>query len=304
MASIPANVLTVDPATVAEAWDINPAVTQAPVPAVTAVSPGGGVPAGGTSVNIMGSGFTGAAQVAFGSTQATSFTVNSDNEITATAPPGSGTDDVVVTTTKGISANSAADEYIYADAPVVQVVSPTSGPEAGGTPVTITGTGFTTASAVMFGTVRHRCQVDVSGTEITVTSPAGTAEVDVTVTTPVGKSATSSADEFTYAPTVLNVNPNTGPETSENAGDDHGDTVRQRVVGALRDRCCHGRRGQHGRHTDHRDEPRRHGGRGRDRHDARGDLAAESAGRPVQVYAVWRRSRRRTCDCSQLLGIS
>lgn len=200
VASIPANVLTVDPATVAEAWDINPAVTQAPVPAVTAVSPGGGVPTGGTSVNIMGSGFTGAAGVAFGSSQATLFTVDSDDEITATAPRGAGTEDVVVTTTRGISAINAADQYIYADAPAVSVISPTGGPEAGGTPVTITGTGFTAASTAMFGTVSGTDVVVVSDTEITVQSPPGTATVDVTVTTASGTSATISADQFTYTP--------------------------------------------------------------------------------------------------------
>ncbi len=198
VASIPANVLTVDPATVAEAWDINPAVTQAPLPAVTAVSPGGGVPAGGASVNITGSGFTGAAGVAFGASQAISFTVDSDNEITATAPPGTGTEDVVVTTTKGISAISPADQFIYADAPVVSGISPTRGPQAGSTPVTITGTGFTSASSVMFGTVPGTDALVVSDTEITVVSPPGTATVDVTVTTNSGTSATTPNDQFTY----------------------------------------------------------------------------------------------------------
>ena len=38
----------------------------------------------------------------------------------------------------------------------------------------------------------------VSSTDITATSPAGTGTVDVTVTTPGGKSATSTADHFTY----------------------------------------------------------------------------------------------------------
>jgi hypothetical protein len=37
-----------------------------------------------------------------------------------------------------------------------------------------------------------------SATSITVTSPAGSGTVDVTVTGPGGKSATSSADQFTY----------------------------------------------------------------------------------------------------------
>ena len=48
-----------------------------------------------------------------------------------------------------------------------------------------------------------------------MTSPAGTGTVDVTVTTPGGTSATSSADHFTYtaAPTVTAVSPSAGPVT-------------------------------------------------------------------------------------------
>jgi len=214
VATIPADVLTVDPATVAEAWDINPAVSQKPLPVVTSVSPPDGSPSGGTSVQINGSGFTAAAQVAFGSTQATTFTVNSDNEITVTSPPGSGTANIVVTTTKGISAISSADQFTYGTIPppVVTGVSPDDGPAAGDTPVTITGTGFTNTTSVHFGTAAATgVTVNAQGTQITATSPAGSTLVDVTVTTPIATSKTSGADEFTYGPTVTSVSPNSGP---------------------------------------------------------------------------------------------
>ncbi len=49
-----------------------------------------------------------------------------------------------------------------------------------------------------------------SESSITTISPAGTETVDVTVTTPGGTSATSSADRFTYGPTVTKVEPNHG----------------------------------------------------------------------------------------------
>ncbi len=117
VASIPANVLTVDPATVAAAWNLNPGVTQKPLPVVTALSPGGGAPSGGTTVQVTGTGFTGTAGVAFGSNQATSFTAGSDTHITVTSPAGAGIADVAVTTTKGISATSSADQFLYADPP-------------------------------------------------------------------------------------------------------------------------------------------------------------------------------------------
>jgi IPT/TIG domain-containing protein len=79
-------------------------------------------------------------------------------------------------------------------------VSPASGPLTGGTSVTISGSGFTGATAVDFGsTAAPAFTVNPDGS-ITATSPAATSvgPVDVTVTTPSGTSATSSADQFTY----------------------------------------------------------------------------------------------------------
>ena len=64
--------------------------------------------------------------------------------------------------------------------------------------MTITGTGFTGATAVDFGTTPATSFTVVSDTSITADSPAGTGTVDVTVTTPGGTSATSPADQFTY----------------------------------------------------------------------------------------------------------
>jgi hypothetical protein len=86
-------------------------------------------------------------------------------------------------------------------APVVTAVSPNTGPAAGGTVVTITGTGFTGETAVDFGsTPATNVTVNSTGTQITATDPAGTngSTVDVTVVGPYGTSATTSLDKFTY----------------------------------------------------------------------------------------------------------
>ncbi len=88
-----------------------------------------------------------------------------------------------------------------AGVPTVTSISPTSGPVAGGTSVTITGTNFTGATAVSFGsTAVTNGTVNSAGTQIVVTSPAASSSgtVYVTVTTPGGTSATSSASQFTY----------------------------------------------------------------------------------------------------------
>jgi len=85
-------------------------------------------------------------------------------------------------------------------APVVTGVSPATGPLAGLTPVTVTGSGFTNATGVRFGTVAATNLAVACDTQLTVTSPPATASgaVDVTVTTPGGTSSASAADQFTY----------------------------------------------------------------------------------------------------------
>jgi len=79
---------------------------------VTAISPAGGTSAGGDTVTITGSGFAGATGVYFGSVSAV-MTVESDTEIVATSPPGSGTVDVIVVKPTGTSAPSPADQFSY-----------------------------------------------------------------------------------------------------------------------------------------------------------------------------------------------
>ena len=277
-------------------------------PSVTSVSPISGPAAGGTSVTITGTALTGATGVSFGTTPATSFTVNSATSITAVAPALSSTQNVTVTTPNGTSPTSVNDEYTptfsnngyaitlaasttsptvggtvtltatanqdvcptpygmsifdastgvelvhtgcgttlsttisqasaetqryvalicnsgganaQADSspvlvtwsqpsnttsgvPVVNSVSPVSGPSGGGATVTITGSNLTGASGVSFGSVPATNFTVSSDTSITATSPAlATSTVDVTVANANGASATSVGDEFT--PTYAN----------------------------------------------------------------------------------------------------
>ena len=167
-------------------------------PVVSGVSPNSGPPAGGTSVTISGVNLTGASSVTFGGVAA-AFTNVSDTEITATSPAGSGTVDVRVTTSQGTSAISAADQFTYSTAstaPIVKTISPTSGPAAGGTLVTITGSNLSGANKVTFGGKAATFTV-VSDTEITVTSPAhAVGSVSVVVHSPAGHSAKNH--KFTY----------------------------------------------------------------------------------------------------------
>jgi len=183
---------------------MNPAVAA---PKVSGLSPREGPAPGGTTVTISGNNLTGATAVQFGANRAAHFSVNPEGtSITAISPAGTGTVDVTVTTSGGTSTTTAADRFTYrALAPTVSGVKPNEGPAHGGIYVAITGSNFAHASAVMFGEAMSTNFTDVSEGMIVAEVPEGKSvqfgthqTVPVTVTTPGGTSATSSADEFTY----------------------------------------------------------------------------------------------------------
>ena len=196
--------------------------TNAPAPAFTSISPASGTFAGGTAVTITGTGFTGATAVTIGGNAATSLTVVSDTSITVTTPAhaSAGTADVIIVTPGGSVTGSGAFTYT-APAPAFTSISPVSGTTAGGTAVTITGTGFTGATAVTIGGTAATSLTIVSDTSITATTPAGTAgSASIVITAPGGTATGTGA--FTYTatttiPTVTSVSPTYGPVSTSTA---------------------------------------------------------------------------------------
>lgn len=158
---------------------------------------------GGNKVTIVGSGFTGATAVSFGSIAATSFTVESDQEIVALSPAEPvGTVDVSVTAPTGTTPVDPADHFTYSlKVPIITSVAPDVGPASGGTTVTITGIRFKHVSAVDFGSTPATSYTVNSIKMITAVVPAGAGTVDVSVTNMSGVSAVGSpVDQFTYTP--------------------------------------------------------------------------------------------------------
>ena len=99
----------------------------------------------------------------------------------------------------------------FVPAPRVGGVSPSSAPQ--GTVVSISGTGFTSATAVSFGSTAATGVVVDSDTLITATAPSiriGT--VDVTVSGPGGTSLDNPSDQFTFTltPRIGSVSPHIG----------------------------------------------------------------------------------------------
>jgi len=167
----------------------NDRFTYSSPPTVSAVSPSGGLTAGGTIVTITGTNFSGATAVSFGATSATGFTVNSATSITATAPAhAAGQVDITVTTGGVTSAISAADRYTYTTLPTATqaIASNTLTQNHAATPFTpVTGSGgtapltYSVSPGLPTGLSMAPATGAITGTP-TVTSPATTYTVTVT----------------------------------------------------------------------------------------------------------------------------
>jgi hypothetical protein len=194
-------------------------------PTATGLTPTQGGTSGGTSVTITGSGFFSGAVVNFTEetggvpvsgnvvVAATSTAINSGTSITATTPAitAGATYFVTVTTPGGTTAYGSSEVFTFVPpVPTITNLSAISGPPAGGTGLTVSGTGFVAGATVSFveensGTVVTPL-VSLSGTGVTVTgstvldvtSPAITVGTTyfITVTTAGGVSANSQV--FTY----------------------------------------------------------------------------------------------------------
>jgi YVTN family beta-propeller protein len=184
------------------------------LPSISAVTPNWGVTAGGTGVTITGTGFVvGGTTAMFGSTAGTSVTCTSTTSCTAASPAEAvGTVDITVTTSVGTSATSSADWFTYDAVPTVTAISVNAGPVAGGTSVTVTGTGFVAgATTIDFGGIAGTGP-SCTTTSCTATSPAGTAgAVNVTAVTLGGTSSNTATFTYEAIPTITSLNPLAGP---------------------------------------------------------------------------------------------
>ena len=179
-----------------------------PGPTITSFSPTSG-PAG-TSVVITGTNLTGATQVEFNTTAATSFTVNSATQITAVVPTGATTGPISVTTPGGTAA-SPSNFTVPSTAPTIVSFVPISGPV--GTTVIITGTNLTGATGVTFRRTAATSFTVNSATQITAVVPVGATSGTISVTTPEGTAVSASSFTVTAAgsPTITSFSPASGP---------------------------------------------------------------------------------------------
>jgi hypothetical protein len=113
-------------------------------PTITSVFPAKGSTGGGTSIVVTGTNFVNGAGIQLDRIAATNVTVVNATTITATTPAhASGLVNVTVVNPDNITATLTSGYEYATTAPTITSISPSSGLTAGGTSVTINGTGFT-----------------------------------------------------------------------------------------------------------------------------------------------------------------
>ncbi len=170
---------------------------------VTSITPTSGPVAGGTAVVILGTGFQGGnLQAKLCGVALTSINVVSDTRVqavTSAGPGGGGVCALQITTSQGTAELASAFTFVAPPPVAIGSVTPTSGPETGGTVLVITGSGFQGGNlrAVLCGTLLSGVRI-LSNTRMEGTTPArmGGGTCDLTITTNLG-SATLD-DAFTY----------------------------------------------------------------------------------------------------------
>jgi hypothetical protein len=188
------------------------------VPTVSSVSPALGTVEGGTPITITGTGFVPGATVEIAqghgagptAIPASKVVVVSSTEITATTGGGAkaGTWNLFVIDSGGTSSANTGDDFTYYAHPTVSAVSPALGTVKGGTPVTITGTGFVPGATVEIGqgsgagptAIPASKVVVVSSTEITAITGGGAkaGSWKLYVIDSGGTSPSSSGDNYAY----------------------------------------------------------------------------------------------------------
>ena len=158
----------------------------------------------GDSVVITGTYLTGATTVSFGGTAASSFTVNSDTQITAVVGSGS-SGSISVTTSRG---TATFPGFSYYGVLAISSFTPTSG--VAGTSVVINGS-YLAGSAVSFGGIAAEGVTLNSDSQITAIVGNGSSGV-ITVTTPGGTVASSTSFTFSSATAPTISSSHTGPE--------------------------------------------------------------------------------------------
>ncbi len=181
-------------------------------PLVTSAGPTTG-PAG-TTVTLTGEHLNDVYNVEVANHWNIAFAHVDDQHLQVTMPAGTGTEPIVVGDSFGTS-----DQVSFSYSGIgVAALSPPAGRVSGGNTVTITGSGFTGATAVNFGATPAASFAVVNDSKLTaVPPPASPGTVGVTVTSPQGSSVATPGAHYGYSsgPTVTSIPPIGAPGVGE-----------------------------------------------------------------------------------------
>jgi hypothetical protein len=170
-----------------------------PAPSVSALSAHAGPAAGGSTLTLSGTNFTAVSSVYVGTRKASKVTRLSATRLRVHTPAGTGGQFVrVFTRNGGESALTGKAVYNFLPVPALTRLSPASGRAAGGTTVTLTGTGFGYVTTVYFGSRKGSRLKVISPERITVVAPAGSGTVNVRVHTAGGITPVTAKDRYRY----------------------------------------------------------------------------------------------------------
>jgi Leucine-rich repeat (LRR) protein len=182
-------------------WNVT---TVTPYPMLNSFSPSSGNV--GSNVVLSGAYFTGTTSVKFNGIAATSYTVNSSTQITATVPVGATSGKIRITTPTGYVVSNT-NYAVNVFTPVITSFTPTAG--LIGSSVVISGDYFNNASSVTFNGVSATFTIN-SNSQITATVPSGVSTGPIAVTTPSGTGTSATNYDPVLAPSISSFTPISG----------------------------------------------------------------------------------------------
>ena len=197
------------------------AYTYVTPPTITSFTPTTNLTSGGGTVTLTGNNLTNTTQVTIGGVVASDVTVNSSTQVTFTVPAGTAGPSTVALSTAlgGTTSNSGTFRYI--EAPMITSVTPTVGPIAGGTTVTITGTNLANTTSVTVGGVAGTALTNLSSTSVSFTTAVsgvgGLRDIVLETYSGVGSATSSGAFRYVSAPTITSITPSAGPVAGGNS---------------------------------------------------------------------------------------
>ena len=178
-------------------------------PVIDAINPSAGPIAGGTTVTITGSNLTVSGQntaVLFGSTPATLTSASGDELVVRAPSSAAGAIDVTVVTSEGQRTETSG--YTFVAPPSISSLSSSSGPIAGGSTITLTGTNLALVSTVKVGDSLANFD-DESSTSLTFTTPQRPLDsvnsYDIVVTSPGGSATVANGFTYVPAPSITSI---------------------------------------------------------------------------------------------------